>query len=237
MKTLSIHQPNFFPWYGFFDKLAKSNIYYVFDHIQAPMGKSRFSRVEILLNGTPKWLTIPSKNEGPTMRDVYIVSDSVYIRKHLGTIKQAYSKSPYFNEVYPFLENIYHESPGRKLVDFNYEFIEYALSHLNIKTHIEFTSNVINNHPRISGLSGNELILQLAVYSKCDKYLSGTGCTDFIQPDTFSKNKIIFEFQNISKYQYAQYKSNKFINGLSILDCVMNIGWQGVRKMLHTCEN
>ena len=39
-KTISIHQPNFIPWLGYFNKIINSDIFIILDTVQYPRGKS-----------------------------------------------------------------------------------------------------------------------------------------------------------------------------------------------------
>ena len=48
-KTVSIHQPNYLPWPGFFYKIANSDIFVVFDDVQFPRGKKIILQIEIEL--------------------------------------------------------------------------------------------------------------------------------------------------------------------------------------------
>ncbi|MBU4273943.1 MAG: WbqC family protein [Planctomycetes bacterium] len=61
---IAIHQPNFFPWLGYFHRVSRVERWVFFDHVQVPRGKSWVSRNRILLAGTPAWLTIPIEKGG-----------------------------------------------------------------------------------------------------------------------------------------------------------------------------
>ena len=39
---VSIHQPNYLPWLGFFDKIKQSDYFVIFDNVQFPRGKNHF---------------------------------------------------------------------------------------------------------------------------------------------------------------------------------------------------
>ena len=43
---VSIHQPNYLPWLGFFDKIKRSDLFVIFDDVQFPRGKN-ISDIEI----------------------------------------------------------------------------------------------------------------------------------------------------------------------------------------------
>ena len=62
--TVSIHQPNYIPWLGFFEKIMNSDIYVVFDDVQYPRGKDFANRNQIKTNTGKLWLTIPIKDKG-----------------------------------------------------------------------------------------------------------------------------------------------------------------------------
>ena len=55
MKT-TIHQPDFMPWYGFFNKLSKVDVWVVLDHVENNPRNSSFwgKRVQILIRFTAK---------------------------------------------------------------------------------------------------------------------------------------------------------------------------------------
>ena len=57
---ITIHQPDFMPWYGFFNKISKVDTWVVLDHVHNNPRKAFWGRrVQILSNGKPLWLSIP----------------------------------------------------------------------------------------------------------------------------------------------------------------------------------
>ena len=60
---VSIHQPNYLPWLGYFDKMAKSNMFVIFDDVQLPRGKSYVARNLVKTPGGVQWLTVPVKDK------------------------------------------------------------------------------------------------------------------------------------------------------------------------------
>jgi hypothetical protein len=237
-KTLSIHQPTFFPWMGLFDKINRSNLYYVFDHVAVSSGKGWHSRSKILNNGKEQWLTIPiqkSGKSGQTYKDIEITNNKTFIRKHLGTLRQAYVKAPFFQQIYKDIEVLYNRmSIG--LVDFNIDCLELFCNRLNIDLDYIKTCTLIEDNPNLDLESGNELVLSLAKISGCPNYLSGNGCLDFIDPESFKNCNINFYFQDFVHPVYPQLGSKDFVPGLSIIDAAMNLGWEGVGELLNTSQ-
>ncbi|MEC8243666.1 MAG: WbqC family protein [Verrucomicrobiota bacterium] len=229
---LSIHQPDFFPWLGFFHKIFHSEKFIVFDHVQAPRGKSWLTRNRILLNGEPRWLTLPIRRKGlQPIHEVEINYDTNFKIKHLGTLKQAYHKAKFFKEVYPLLESLYSQLP-KTAKEFSLCSIKEICNSMGIKTEFLISSDIVLKAPEISSLGANELVLELCLHSGANFYISGTGCLDFIRPTTFSARGIEFKFQNFSSPVYQQVHGQPFIKQMSILDALFNLGFSGTLNLL-----
>ena len=110
-KIASIHQPDFFPWLGLFDKIKRSDVFIILDHVENnPRDPLWTKRVQIICNKKPYWLTIPLEQSKELLfQPIYQMRMSNVFKpqKHLQTIKQNYKKAPFFNEVYPFIEKFY----------------------------------------------------------------------------------------------------------------------------------
>ena len=61
MILVAIHQPNFFPWLGYFDKIRRADFFILLDDVQYPKtGAGSWSnRVKVMINGEGRWLTAP----------------------------------------------------------------------------------------------------------------------------------------------------------------------------------
>ena len=77
----------------------------------------------------------------------------------------------------------------------------------------------MKKNPYLNDLKGNDLVLELCKISNTETYISGTGCTDFIIPESFKKNKIEFKFQ-----EFPGLFASKQGENLSILDNVLRLG-------------
>ena len=199
---LSIHQPDFFPWLGFFHKIAQSERFVVFDHVQAPRGKSWLTRNRIILNGEPRWLTLPIWRSGfQPITDLEINYSTNFERKHLGTIRQAYGKANFFDEVFPIVTDLYSLRPA-KVLEFNLNAIRELSDRMELGAEFVHSSTLVREKPALTELAANDLVLQICAYGGGTLYVSGTGCLDFIEPDIFSEKGIEFWFQDfeVSKY-------------------------------------
>jgi len=232
---IAIHQPDFFPWLGYFHKLNLVDKFVHFDHVEAPTGKHWTSRNKILLGGEEKWLTIPIKKKGKLDQKYYQIEinyESNFKRKHLGTIQQAYRKSEFYDEIFPVVKEIY-DREHKLLLDFNRDFIDTVSARLGVQTDIFSSKELLFENPNLVQLSGNNLILELCVLLEATEYISGTGCLDFIDPLSFERKGVKFKFQNFTCHTYHQVTSqSKFVSHLSILDAIFNIGFDGVKKII-----
>ena len=232
MKKLVIHQPDFAPWLGFFHKLSLSNEFLIFDHVQISNGKSWSSRNKILLNGKPFWLTIPTiKSKNQRINEVKINYEQNFQKKHIGTITPAYRKARFYSEILPIIESIYLKK-YEYLIDFNMDFITIISKKLNIDFTFHKSSDLLLKNNIVDDLFGNELVLELCLLCKADNYYSGSGCLDFIKPNLFHEKGINFFFQDFNHPTYRQGNSLDFISHLSIIDALMNIGFDGVSNLL-----
>lgn len=228
---LSIHQPDFWPWAGLFNKIASSDKFVVFDCVQAPRGKSWLSRNRILLQGKPCWITLPIyRSANQRIFEVRINDEVNYSPKHLGTIRQAYAKAPYFQEVFDFVEGLY--APKHKFArDFSLSIISAICRRLNVRTEFVEVRDLISDS-RISELRGNDLVLEICLAGKATSYLSGTGCLDFIKPEEFFQNKVSFEFQDFAQNEYPQPGCSTFHPFMSILDVLFCVGFKKAEAII-----
>ena len=111
LKLVAIHQPNFFPWLGYFNKIVRSDAFVFLDHVQFPKtgGGVWCNRVKMRIAGEARWITRPIKrafhgvvpvnavewNEGESWRD-----------KMIKTLTADYGRSPYFKETLSWIEPV-----------------------------------------------------------------------------------------------------------------------------------
>jgi hypothetical protein len=216
---VSIHQPNYIPWLGFFNKILLSDIYIIFDDIQYPRGKDYANRNQIKTNNSKLWLTLPiiGKSELRLWNKIEL-NNNGWQQKHLSTIKTFYKKAPYFKNYYSQLEEIYLKNHN-KLVDFNVDLIKFFLKALDKDIKILYSSDIKTD------LKGIDKIFYILKYVQATKYISGSGegSRKYIKKEDFDKNNIELIWQ---EYKHPTYKQlyEDFIPQLSIIDLLFNEG-------------
>ena len=222
---VSVHQPNFFPWLGFFYKIKKSDIFVVLDHVQFTP-KSYINRVKILINRNPEWITIPVVKGRKSILFTEICEFKNWRNKLNGTINHAFSKSPKFTDYIDSISKLIHNN-SHSLYDFNFEIIKYFLENLQIKVKVFRSSQIIKNKSK-----GSEMITQICKYCNATTYLSGDGSTDYEDKTKYVKNDIKYLMTNFKPRSYNQFNSSTFIPGLSILDALFNLGFEKLKKYI-----
>lgn len=229
---VTIHQPTFMPWLGLFHRILHADTFVVFDTSRASNGKSWLTRNKIMLDGDVRWLTVPVHKRANRVRDIKIVPNSFFERKHLASIKSAYQSSPYFTEVYPQIALIYN-SRSQWLHEFNTELIRVLLELLEIRTEIVLSSSLIQTS-ELDSYEKNAVVLEIATRADASVYISGTGCTDFILPHTFKERGVEFVFQDFTPAPYAHLcKGTSWNPALSVLDSLFSIGPSATRRSIE----
>ena len=90
--VVAIHQPNFFPWLGYFDKLERADTFVLLDTVEFSKG-SRTNRVEVLVGDEPRWITAPVQRAGigGPIKDVLTDTQRDWRGKIVKTLQQSYS--------------------------------------------------------------------------------------------------------------------------------------------------
>src|SRR5471030_3224556 len=96
-KTVAILQPGYLPWLGFFDQLARSDVFVYYDDVQYDTHGWR-NRNRIKAPTGPHWLTVPVRHAGlgkPKILGIEIDAKTQWARKHVGSIRQYYNGAPF----------------------------------------------------------------------------------------------------------------------------------------------
>ena len=112
MLTLSIHQPAYLPWLGYFDKIARSDLFVFLDTVQFEAG-SFINRNRIKTANGPAWLTIPVKAKDhltKTLLELEVDARQPWRDKHLRSIRFAYAKAPRFVECMPKIAGLFNDT-------------------------------------------------------------------------------------------------------------------------------
>lgn len=223
---VSIHQPDFFPYFGFFNKINKSDTFVVMDNVQ--LSKSGWThRDQIKTKKGIEWITIPLNKikEKQFIKDIKINENIDWRKKHLNLIYENYKDAIYFNEVYDLIKIIY-ENKSNSLFEFNINAIKLLFEKFDIKPKIILLSEL-----EVFG-NKNHLLIKILNKIKIKNYISGIGAKNFINIDEFKKEGLSITFNEFEHPKYNQLFGN-FIYNLSIIDILLNCGISRTKDFIH----
>lgn len=226
---VAIHQPEHLPWMGFFNKMMNADKLVILDNVQY---RKRYfqNRNQILVNGEKKYVGVPVNIDNyrqKTIADmqIYLDTEVPWKNKYLKTIEYNYKHHPFFEEYFPFFENLLGEDIS-SLYEFNMEIIRYFAQKLGINTEIVKASELFPSGEK------SDLILDIAKKSGADVYLSGPSGRDYMELDKYRKESMGVWFNDFEHPIYMQKGTEQFIPYLSTLDLLMNVGEKQGRSIL-----
>lgn len=222
---VSIHQPQFLPWLGYFDKIYKSDAFVFLDNPQYKKNEYQ-NRNKIRSKTGWFWLTVPViiKNRfGQKINEVEINNLIDWKRKHVESIKQSYSKAKYFLEYKSFIDDLYSRD-WNKLVDINVYTISSILKILGIEKQIYFESKLNITTDK------TDRLIDICRKLNADTYLSGTGAKEYLEEDKFKENNIKLIYQEFEHPVYPQVY-NDFVPYMSIIDLIFNCGTKSLEVL------
>lgn len=215
---VGIHQPNYLPYLGFFDKMAKSDVFLIYDDAQ--FNKSDFQhRNRIKIFHGSKWLTVPVEKKQVPINEILInngahVKGNKWNDDHLNQIAANYNKAPQFSKYFDEIASIY-ENECELLVDINMDLILMLKKSFGIKTKIIYSSEF-----GIKSKSSQKII-DLVKSVGGDDYLSGPAGDNYLDMEMFKESGIKINFQEFEHPIYRQqYES--FLPNMSSIDALLN---------------
>ena len=229
---VGIHQPHYFPWLGYLDKIAKSDCFVVLDQVQFEKGSQMIRNRVLDNNGEIKYLTVSADTKGfleKEYREIIVKDRDRWIGDHWSALRNYYRKAPYREEVLALLEGFF-QNRFETLFEWTFESVKLLCGVLGIETPLLLQSDV--EYDRSGRKSG--LVLEICQALSADTYLSGRGgSVKYLDLDEFRRNGIEVRFQDFQHPVYPQCQSAEFVPGLSSLDALFNCGLRGTRDLFR----
>lgn len=220
---ITIHQPNYLPWLGFFDKIQKSDIFVILD--DAEYSKNCFiNRNKIKTHAGEMWLSLPVQYKSTAnINEILLDNKQSWQRKHKNTIINFYSKSPHFKKYWSELE-VFYNTQYDKITDITIPMIKIFMKLLNIEKEVVLSSTL-----NITTKSSDR-ILDICKKLNANEYISGANGNNYLKKEDFNINNINILFQEYKHPTYNQ-RFDKFIPYMSIIDLLFNEG-ENSKKIL-----
>jgi hypothetical protein len=216
-KKVAILQSNYIPWKGYFDLLAKADVFVIYDEVQYTKNDWRNRNMIQTANG-PQWITIPVRQESLDQKicDSKIFVDN-WAKKHVSTLQGNYTKALHFKTYKEQVFSLY-ENQSNLISEVNVSFIKGICNLLGIKTQI-IDSRELN-------LEGDRNIRLLEACKKLNAttYISGPAAKTYLDVELFNKEDIEVDWMDYSGYKEYKQVFAPFQHGVSVLDLIFNAG-------------
>ena len=216
---IGILQPGYLPWLGFFEQIYKSDVFVLYDDVQYDKEGWR-NRNRIKTASGIQWLTVPVHvrfESHPLIKDTQIDNGVTWCKKHLASIRQNYTKAPFFKDCIDIFEHAYSKE-WKYLIDIDLYFITKIMEYLGMGA---------KNIERSSMLSLKEgtidRLIQICNLYGAETFYEGSSGKNYIDEKKFSDHGIKVEYQNYRHPVYRQLYGD-FVPYLSAIDLLFNHG-------------
>ena len=214
---VTIHQPNYLPYLGFFHKLANADVFVVYDTAQYSKQLGLHNRNRIKTPQGAQWLTVPVQHATlHALRDVQIV-EGAWGTRHRLSLDANYKKAPFYASYAEDLRRVL-EKPWTSLALLNEALIELVARWLSIRTKM-IRASELPPPPADADATAKNIHLVRAVGG--DAYLSGVGGHDYLDESQFADVQLLYD--EFVPTPYPQLFGD-FIPNLSAIDAVFNCG-------------
>ena len=216
---LTAHQTGYLPWLGFFDKVARANLYCSFDAVQYER-RGWTNRNYIRTRDGPLMLSVPVRSKdhfNTRLCDIEILTSN-WARKHMRSIELAYRKAPHFDQHYAGVGAVLDlYSEGGLLMELNTDLMRYFLRALGIQVPIVQASDYSFQGEK------SELVLDMCRKLNADTYIFGGEGKNYADVKAFEAAGVKPIFQEYVHPVYPQLHGG-FEPRMSVLDLLMNCG-------------
>lgn len=213
---VTIHQPNFAPWTGFFDKMVQADVFVLLDTV--PFTKGGFqNRVKIKGHDGPQWLTVPVHTKGKLGQLTSAVETNElrpWRGDHIKTLRTLYAKAPEVETATAMLEEVY-AAGSLHLADLCVDLIT------RLRDHYEIDTTLVRSSELAAGGSSSLLLAQIVAELGGTSYLSGPSGRNYLDEEEFSSRGLEVTYHSYRPSPYHQVNGD-FIGGLSMLDHLAN---------------
>jgi len=214
---VAVHQPQFLPWLGYFDKIDRADVFVLLDNVQFKKNEWQ-NRNKIKTAQGWQWLTVPVLYRYPELINEVTINNRVnWQHKHKQALVSNYKKAPYFEMVTNMLGDIF-SSPWEYISQLNSAVVKTTARALGIDTQIYIASE-LEEFPQ----DPDERLVAITKYFGAGTYLAGIGGKGYMNLETYKKNGIEVIFQDFKHPVYQQLFGD-FEPFMSSIDLLFNHG-------------
>ena len=219
MKTMivAVHQPQYLPWLGYYDKIDKADIFVLLDNVQYKKNEWQ-NRNKIKTAQGGQWLTVPVAYRFPQLiNEVTITNTEKWQHKQRQAIITNYRKSPHWGMLENFFTNLF-STEWQTISQLNIYVVRKLAEIIGITTPMHIASELgkLPDDP-------DERLIAITKYFGADTYLAGMGGRGYMDLEKFHREGITVNFQEYIHPVYDQLFGD-FEPFMSVIDLMFNHG-------------
>lgn len=230
---VSIMQPYFFPYLGYFSLIKHTDMFILLDSVQ--FIRHGWIERNRILKQDEGWLyikvpIIKERGHETIIKDIIIDNKQNWKEKIISQMQPYKKIAPNYHMVIDLLNNIFLKEYD-KLTYLNKEILETICNFLGIENNILVFSDM--NLKIIDPMAPDEWALNICkALGNVDEYWNPSGGNSFFNREKYKEAGIKLKFQQIGLNPYPQ-KRKTFESGLSILDVLMFNSNDKINRMLN----
>lgn len=212
--NLAVMQPYLFPYIGYFQLIYVSDVFLIYDDVSY-IKQGFINRNTILSKSGPVRFTVavPGASSNKLISSLSFSPD---VKKQLESIKQNYSKRPYFTDVFPMISEIllYEDRDIANLVEKS--FVDIC-KYIGLDRNFIKTSTL--DYDR--AIPAKDRLIAFCNKFNAKHYINSPNGKALYKKEDFNKQGVKLSFLDVKQIEYEQGQP-EFVPNLSIIDVLMN---------------
>lgn len=226
---ISIHQPDYISYLGYFYKMSKADKFVFLDDCQfSNDNMHHWNRVK-----TPQGecrIKIPVENHlGDLICNVRTKDELGWKQKHLKTIEMNYLKAPFFAEIFPKFKSLIMQE-YKSIADMNIAINTWIAREFGFKCEFYRSSEI-----KIASVR-EDRVIDICVALGGHTYISGMGAAVYQVEEHFESRGVRLVYTDYKPIEYRQqWKKAGFLPNMSVIDYIFNCGfdWRQVEDAVE----
>jgi hypothetical protein len=214
---VSIHQPQYLPWLGYFDKINRADVFVLLDTVQYKKNEWQ-NRNRIKTARGAQWLTVPVTYRYPQLIcEVGLNGIERWQHRQQQALATNYRKAPHWGCLAGFFEEIFSRS-WETIAELNIHVVKSLAAILGIATPIHVASG-LGSFP----VDPDERLIALTKHFGAGTYLAGNGGHEYMDLGKYRRAGVEVLFQDYRHPRYDQL-FGEFESNMSVIDLIYNHG-------------
>ncbi len=219
---VAVHQPQYLPWLGYFDKINRADIFVLLDNVQFKKNEWQNRNKLKTANGW-QWLTVPVMYKFPQLiNEVKINNKDKWQHRQRQAIISNYKKASYWYLLEEFFEEIF-SSKWQYISQLNIHVVKKLAELLGITTPI-YVASELGEFPE----EPDDRLIALTKHFDADTYLAGGGGKGYMNMEKYAERGIEVIFQEYKHPVYNQLFGD-FKPFMSVVDLIYNHGEKSLK--------